>query len=310
MGVLYRHGEFLHQEEGEIIGHAGNVEVFGEDQHRQNEQGRADFPPGQAGGRRRRIGRGAAGGRAQPAFVPAADPDKDENGQQGGQCKPADRPLAEGDHDQGSQQGTRRASGVTAHLEDGLCQPFPSARRELGHTGRFGMEDRRTPTDQRYGEQNRGEPRSDRKQEQAREREAHAESQRVRTGMPVRKGTHDRLQKGGGHLEDQRDDADLGEGEAEPGLQQRIDGRNHGLHHVVEQMRRTDHQQNRIYRFPGRRGGGNADGGRESVHAGIGYGSSRMRAIVRNASRDSRAAMWPVSFSCEGWDASRQEVSS
>jgi len=49
-------------------------------------------------------------------------------------------------------------------------------------------------------------------------------------------------------LENQCDEADLGKREAEFLLKERIDRRNDGLHHVIEQMGGADHQQDRIDR--------------------------------------------------------------
>ena len=66
--------------------------------------------------------------------------------------------------------------------------------------------------------------------------------------MEVGQPSGDGLQERRGHLEDQRDEADLGEREAEFLLEKRIDRRNDRLHHVVEQMRGADHQQDRIDR--------------------------------------------------------------
>ena len=64
--------------------------------------------------------------------------------------------------------------------------------------------------------------------------------------MTVRQTSGERLQKRRSHLKNQRDDADLCECKAEFLFEKRIDRRNDGLHHVVEQMSGANHQQDRI----------------------------------------------------------------
>lgn len=66
--------------------------------------------------------------------------------------------------------------------------------------------------------------------------------------MEVGQPPGNRLQERRGELKNQRDEADLREREAEFLFEQRIDRRNDGLHHIVEQMGGTDHQQDRIDR--------------------------------------------------------------
>ena len=69
--------------------------------------------------------------------------------------------------------------------------------------------------------------------------------------MAVGIAADERLQDRGGHLEDERDETDLGERKTEFGFEQRIDRRNHRLHHVVEQMGDADEQQDRRRSFAG-----------------------------------------------------------
>ena len=67
------------------------------------------------------------------------------------------------------------------------------------------------------------------KQEQPGQGEAHADGERERLGMAVGVEADERLQQRGGQLEGERDEADLGEGEAERLLQQRVDRRDERL---------------------------------------------------------------------------------
>ena len=75
-----------------------------------------------------------------------------------------------------------------------------------------------------------------------------------------------RLQQRGGDLIDQGDDADLGEAEMKIGLERRIDGRQQGLHHVVQQMTEADREQHRE--------GGVVDG--LAGGDGVGHGAGKM----------------------------------
>lgn len=70
--------------------------------------------------------------------------------------------------------------------------------------------------------------------------------------MAVGQTPRDRLEERRGQLEDQRNDTDLGKGESEFLLEERIDRRNDGLHHVVEQVGDANQEQNRVNR-PARR---------------------------------------------------------
>ena len=136
--------------------------------------------------------------------------------------------------------------GVAADLEYRLCQSFPASRSELRHPGGFGVEDRRAAADQSYRQQDGYEARGDGEGEQPEQREAHPRGERVGARMAVCIESDEGLQQRRGHLENQRDDSDLGEREAEFLLQERVDGRDHRLHHVVQQVGDADHEQYRV----------------------------------------------------------------
>ena len=108
------------------------------------------------------------------------------------------------------------------------------------------MEDRRAAADQPYRQQDGYEARGDGEGEQPEQREAHPRGERVGARMAVCIESDEGLQQRRGHLENQRDDSDLGEREAEFLLQERVDGRDHRLHHVVQQVGDADHEQYRV----------------------------------------------------------------
>lgn len=112
------------------------------------------------------------------------------------------------------------------------------------------MEDRRTPSDQRHSHQNGHKTGCNGQKEEPNQREAHSDRQRVGPGMPVGITADKGLEKRRRHLEHKRNHSDLGKGKSEFLLQQWIDRRNDRLHHIVEQMGGTDHEENRVDRTP------------------------------------------------------------
>jgi hypothetical protein len=85
-----------------------------------------------------------------------------------------------------------------------------------------------------------GKLRCHRQQDQAAQGETHAQRQRIRHRPAVGEHAHQRLQQRRGELVGQRDQSDLAEIEREIVLEDRIDGEDQRLDHVVEQMRKTD----------------------------------------------------------------------
>lgn len=171
------------------------------------------------------------------------------------------------------------------------------------------MEDRRAAADQPYRQQDGYEARGDGEGEQPEQREAHPRGERVGARMAVCVESDEGLQQRRGHLENQRDDSDLGEREAEFLLQERVDGRDHRLHHVVQQVGDADHEQYRVDR----------SGLREAPQACVrgfckrlhccGLWFFSIRVIASRAFRTSPARMYPSNCPCVGWVASRHSVS-
>ena len=250
---MHRYGELVHQEKRKVTRHRSDVEILRKDQNAQNDEGRVDFPPRQAVRESRFRSVGPANRDRQPAFVPVADPYEDKNRQQCRQSEPTDRRLSERNDDQRGQQGPHSASGISADLEDRLCQSLTAARGKLRHPRGFGMEHRRTAADQPHRNQNPDKTRREGKHQQPGQRETHTAGQRVGAGMTVGEQTGHRLQQRRSELKDQCNEADLGERKIELLLEKRINRRDHRLHHIVQQMGDTDHQQNRVNR-PARQG--------------------------------------------------------
>ena len=119
------------------------------------------------------------------------------------------------------------------------------------------MEDRRAHADQGSGQQDHGVGRRPRHQQQADQREAHADHQGVGLGLLVGVEADDRLQHRRRALEGQRDQADLPEGQRVGILEDRIEGGDQRLHHVVQQMAEAEGEDDREGRAvgAGRRGG-------------------------------------------------------
>ena len=88
-----------------------------------------------------------------------------------------------------------------------------------------------------------------RQHDQADQRRAHAGDQRVGLRPAVRVHADDGLQQRGGELKRQRDQADLAEVEAVGVLDDGIDRRQQRLHHVVQQMREAEREDDREGRF-------------------------------------------------------------
>ncbi len=123
----------------------------------------------------------------------------------------------------------------------------------------------------------------DGQQEHARERERHADRQRIRLRPPVCVEADDRLQQRGGELVGQRDQTDLAEIEVEAALEDRIDRRQQRLHHVVQQVAEAQRRQDAECRA---RGEGTGAGGHERRSGGgrlgdAGHSQDQEEIVVR-----------------------------
>ena len=99
------------------------------------------------------------------------------------------------------------------------------------------MEGRGTHAHQARRKQDRREAADKRQHQNANQGADHAGGQQPRFGMTVGVVADPRLQQGGGQLEGQGDQADLGKAQAVVGLEHRVDRRQHGLDQVIDQVR-------------------------------------------------------------------------
>ncbi len=106
------------------------------------------------------------------------------------------------------------------------CWP-PEAMRATREDS--GVEDRGADTDQRRRDQHGVEMSGKGEQQQAAERHAHAERQRIGFRILIGVKADEGLQQRGGDLEGHRDQADLAEAEPERFLENRIDCRHQRL---------------------------------------------------------------------------------
>ncbi len=167
------------------------------------------------------------------------------------------------------------------------------------------MEYRRAPADEGDGQQDGKKAARRGEREESCEGETHSRGKGVGAGMEVGAPSHEGLQQRRGHLEYQRNDPDLGKGEAEVLFEQRVDRRNDRLHHVVEQVCGADHEENRIDGLSVRAGPGAAGLQRFCCRVHCRQGFSSMSHIVREALETSPRRMWRASCSCRGCEASR-----
>src|SRR5262245_17097271 len=105
------------------------------------------------------------------------------------------------------------------------------------------MKHRRAETDKRRRGEYHSEAARLREENHAEERKAHSERKRVRFRMAIRIETDDRLQQRSRELQHEGDEANLREIELKVLLQNRVNGRNQRLHHVVEQMAEAESRE-------------------------------------------------------------------
>ena len=245
--MLYGHTELVHQEEREIARHARDIKVFREYQHDKNQK-RCPDPALRQPACRRRNSMTLLRDGGQFHAIPSPHPCQYQRSQHCRHGKTTDSRLSERYDNQGCQQRPDSTAAISSHLENRLCQTLFTARSQLRHARRLRMKNGRAPSDDAHGQKYQHKIISKRKQQQSGQREAHAQRERIRTGMAVGITPHKRLQDGGSQLEHQRNDTNLRKGKPELILYHRINGRNDRLYHVVQQMGKTDGEQNGISR--------------------------------------------------------------
>ena len=113
--------------------------------------------------------------------------------------------------DERRQQRPDRRAGIAADLEQRLGKAISSAGGEPRHARGLGMKHRRADAHHRRGHQNRLEAAGHRQRHEPHEREAHADRQRERLGMPIGIHANQRLQQRGSALKRERDQSHLKE---------------------------------------------------------------------------------------------------
>ena len=184
----------------------------------------------------------------QAGFIPRSEANHDERCEQGGYGEPRYGVLSEGQDDERCEQRTERRTAVAAHLEDRLRKTLLAARRQLRHARRRRVKHGRAEAYDAHSQQYEQIVLGERKHEQSGEREAHADGERIGTGMAVGRQSGEGLQNGGCHLKDERYDTYLREREVELVLEDRIDRRNDRLYHVVQKVGDTADDEHRIDR--------------------------------------------------------------
>jgi len=102
------------------------------------------------------------------------------------------------------------------------------------------MEDGRAYAEERSGDQQQSKGRREGQENQANEGAGHADGQRPGQWAPIREVADKWLQQRGGDLEGQGNQADLAEIQMKRGFQDRVDGGQQRLDHVVEEMAEAD----------------------------------------------------------------------
>jgi hypothetical protein len=198
---------------------------------------------------RRRRHRGIAarrcGGCRAACAIPVADLEQDQHRHQRRTAEPDQALLALRHHDEGGQQWTRRLAEVAADLEQRLRQAVAAAGRHARHARSFGMKHRGAHADHRRRQQDQRIGAGLGHQQQAGQREAHADHQGIGLRPAVGVEPDQRLQHRGRALEGQRDQADLAERKGVGILENGIQRRHQRLHHVVQQMAEAEREDDR-----------------------------------------------------------------
>ena len=166
--------------------------------------------------------------------VPTAHVAQHGDRRHGGNREPGDAGLPAGHHDVRGEQGPSAEPVLPPDLKQRLRQAVPPARSDPRHPRGLRVENRQPHAHEGGGDQDQRKASGHCQQEQAHEREAHADCERIRPRVPVRVQADERLEQGRGQLESERDQADLREAEVERRLEDRVDGRDQRLDQVIE----------------------------------------------------------------------------
>ena len=171
-----------------------------------------------------------------PALVPVAHaPEhRDRDERHDGEPRQASLPVRQ--DDEGRQQRAERGARVAADLEQRLREPVLPARCQTRDPRRLRVKHGGADPDQGGRREHHAVMACDRQQQQSRQREAHADGERLRRGAAIGVVADHRLQQRRRQLVDQRDQADVAEVELKRLFEDRVDRRQQRLDHVVEQV--------------------------------------------------------------------------
>jgi hypothetical protein len=173
-------------------------------------------------------------------FVPAADPvENDEHGNNRDD-EPGSSLLAVRKDDEGGEERADGGACIATHLEKRLREAVASTRGQARYAGGLWMEDGGADADAGSGEEQSGKRWRDGKQKETNEGDDHADGQDERFGGFVGPEADDGLKERGGDLIGESDEADLGKVKLERGFQNRVDGGQQRLHHVVDEVANAD----------------------------------------------------------------------
>ena len=191
--------------------------------------------------RRARMGRrGALQARDAVALVPVPDVEQHHHAQQRHAREPGDARLTARQHDEGREQRTGGGTEVAAHLKDRLRQPVAAAGGHARDPRGLRMKHRGAGADEARATQQQRVAAGKGEQQQARQRESHADRQAVGPRAAVGVGADERLQERGGELEGEGEQPDLTEAQLVGALEHRVHRRQERLHHVVQQVAEAD----------------------------------------------------------------------
>jgi hypothetical protein len=128
-------------------------------------------------------------------LVPGTDAAQDDHRDEGNDAEPGDAALTVGQHDERRQQRSCRRPGVPADLKERLREAVPAARGQTRDARGFRVENRRPDADECDCDEDGHVGRRARQQEQADQRESHADRQRIGPWPPVRDQPDERLEQ-------------------------------------------------------------------------------------------------------------------
>src|SRR6266404_5185230 len=249
-----RNMKFVHQIECVIRPQTRQIKIFREHQRHQNRQRPKYFLPRQM--RMRRSVNAFHNVASQPrrrslqfllrgsaALRPGANIRKQNNSKERHKGKPRNAALP-ARQNESRQQWPHRRSRVSANLKQRLRHPVLPSRSHARNARRLRMKHRRANANQPSRNQYRAVTRRERQRHQANQRNSHANRQKVRFVVPIAVQTDQGLQKRRREGGSERDQPDLPKVQVKCIPQQRINRRQQRLHGVIQQMTKTNRQQN------------------------------------------------------------------